>query len=138
MRITSMFHTLVAVMVVLTFSTPIVPLAQQDSTTIDAVADAIADAKRDINKTSWFMAGCFLNVIGLAAAQMHSPAVPADRLIGKSPAYVAVYTIRYKERLSELQMEYARNGCALGSVILGAVILYNVESGCLTDTSGLW
>lgn len=115
-----MFHTLAAVMVVLTFSTPIVPLAQQDSPTMKATADAIADAEKDINQTSWFMAGCFLNIIGLVVAQTHSPPVPADRLIGKSPEYAAVYTIRYKKRLSKLQTNYALMGCVLGCVVLGA------------------
>ena len=124
MRITSMFHTFAAVMVVLTFSTPILPLAQQDSPTIEAAADAIADAERDINQTSWFAAGCFLNIIGLAAAQMHGPSVPADRLIGKSPEYIAVYAIKYKERLSKLQRDYALMGCVLGCVVLGAVAVF--------------
>lgn len=138
MRVTFMFHTLVALMVGLTFSTPIVSLAQQDSPTIEAAADAIADAEKDINQTSWFMTGCFLNIIGLAAARTNIPAVPADRLIGKSPEYIAVYTIKYKERVSELQRNYASMGCMFGSVGLGVVLVYIVVESCLSGGGGSW
>lgn len=133
MKPSSQFRFLAFLLVVLTFSIPFVPLAQENST---ATADAIADAERDMNKTSWFMAGCFLNIIGVAAAQMRTPSVPAERLIGKSPEYVAVYTVRYQERLSKLQMNYALSGCALGSVGCIVVTTYYVIEGCLSSTSG--
>ena len=50
-----MFHTLVALMVVLIFSMPFFAMAQQN---LIAEAQASADAKSDVNQTSWFMTGC--------------------------------------------------------------------------------
>lgn len=55
-------------------------------------AQAAADAKRDIASSSingWYYTGFCLGGIGVIAALAATPTVPADKLIGKSPEYVA-------------------------------------------------
>ncbi|MCY3724850.1 MAG: hypothetical protein OXG97_21755 [Candidatus Poribacteria bacterium] len=59
-----------------------------------AQADAVADAQRD---STWYGAGFFFGVLGIGAAYIMTPSVPAQRLIGKSPEYVVFYTTEYRQ-----------------------------------------
>ena len=116
-------------MAVLIFSMPVINFAQQNpietkaQIEAEARAQAIADAENDTNKTNWFMAGCFLSVLGVAIANVSKAPVPAERLIGKPPAYVAAYTSSYQAKLTEIQTKWALRGCAVIPVAcLGAVV----------------
>ncbi|MDE0401759.1 MAG: hypothetical protein OYL97_10825 [Candidatus Poribacteria bacterium] len=142
----STFHVLVFLMAVLIFSMPFTTLAQQQQNPVEAEvsvntilkmpgteeakAQAIADAEKDTDKTSWFMAGCFLNILGIVAAQIRTPPVPADRLVGKSPEYVAVYTLSYQAKRTQLQAQSALWGCLTGvGICVGVLVMASTNSG---------
>ena len=121
MRMISLFHTLVFMVTVLTFSVPFVTLAQQNALQAEAIADAEKDAAIDVDTTRWFWGGCFG---GVGALTQIEPSPPASRLIGKSPEYTAYYTDAYKAKASELQSSAARNGfITTGAVCLGCGII---------------
>ena len=132
MRMISLFHTLVFMVTVLTFSVPFVTLAQQNALQAEAIADAEKDAAIDVDTTRWFWGGCFG---GVGALTQIEPSPPASRLIGKSPEYTAYYTDAYKAKASELQSSAFRKGCVTGGVlnvgcgIIGMIMITNDDSG---------
>ena len=129
-------------MALLVFSMPVVTLALQNpieakaKVEAEARAQAIVDAENDTNKTNWFMAGCFLSVLGIAIASVSKAPVSAERLIGKSPAYVAAYTSSYQAKQNEIQTKWALRGCAVMPLaILGCVVGLAIG---LDKGSGSW
>ena len=139
MKINSTFRVFAFLMAVLIFSMPVINFAQQNpietkaEIEAEARAQAIADAENDTNKSNWFMAGCFLSILGVAIASMSKAPVPAERLIGKSPAYVAAYTSSYQAKQTEIQTNWALGGCAvIPLAILGCIVALIIE----VDRSG--
>ena len=64
--------------------------------------------------------------VGLAAIYRHSPSPPAERLIGKSPLYVSIYTDTYQSHARSIRTKMAASGCCLvaGALgVLGVVVL---------------
>ena len=135
-----MFHIFVFFMAVLTFSMPFGTLAQQNAWR----AAAERDAEADVSKPLWFGAGCLLLgasgcvggsglesplvdvilpglwVAGIAGSYFYRPDPPAERLLGKSPEYVAFYTDAYKAKRGKLQATWTTVGCASGVLATGA------------------
>ncbi len=143
MKINSTFRVLAFLMTVLIFSIPFVSYAQQKPIETKAVIEAearakgIADAENDAVKMDWFMAGCFLSVLGVAIASAHKAPVPAERLIGKSPAYIVAYTSSYQAKQTEIQTKWALRGCAvIPLACLGFVVALVIESK--TGGGGSW
>ena len=67
---------------------------------ISEVSQAIADAQRDAKLADtqvWAASGCVFGVIGILLAYVYTPQVPAVKLLGKSPEYVAYYTSTYQQ-----------------------------------------
>ncbi len=152
MKINARFHVWVFFTAMLTLSVPFVTLAQQNSMEEQAIAEAEADANKDVNKPLWFATGsllsgltfvplpgvysCLLPPVGLAGTYFYQPNPPAGRFIGKSPEYVAVYSETYKKEKSKLQALWATAGCASGSVVLtGCTALGIVSTGVITAIS---
>ena len=124
----STFHVSVFLMAVLIFSMPFSTLAQQQQNTVaEAEAQAIADAKADTDKASWFMGGCFLNIFGIVVAKLSTAPVPADRLVGKSPDYVAIYTLSYQAEQTRIRVRSALQGCIVGFGICVGVFFIAVS-----------
>ena len=122
MRMISLFHTLVFMVTVLTFSMPFVTLAQQNALQAKAIVDAEKDAAINVDTTRWFWRGCFGGVSALT--QVYEPSLPASRLLGKSPEYTAYYTDAYKAKATELQSSAVKKGCTTaGAVYLGLGII---------------
>ena len=113
---------LVFFIVVLVFNMPFLILAQQNPIEVEAVVKAAADAESDVNKTSWFMAGCFMNIIGVLIARTNTAPVPAERFVGKSPEYIALYTLSYQAERSKILTKSAIQGCATGTLALMVVL----------------
>lgn len=138
MKITSMFQVLVFFVVLLTFSTPFITIAQQNPEVADAdqsvEAQATQDAEKDveasINKPMWFIIGCLFPGFGLLTPYIYKPPVPSGKVIGKSPEYVAFYTDAYKAKMEQLQFRYALNGC------ITSVIAQGCLGVCLIGLSG--
>ncbi len=68
-----------------------------------------ADAKGKGSK-AWFLAGCFLDLIGVGAAYLIVPDPPAESLMGKSSEYVMGYTEGYKDTVRSEDTKYALYG----------------------------
>ena len=124
MRMISLFHTLVFMVTVLTFSVPFVTLAQQNALQAEAIADAEKDAAIDVDTTRWFWTGCFGGVAALI--QVYEPSPPVSRLIGKSPEYIAYYTDAYKAKASELQSSAVKKGCLTAGAVYGCGIIGSI------------
>ena len=122
MKISSTFHVSALLMVVLTFSMPLVPLAQQNLHA-EAIIAAQRDAQNDVNKSLWFLGGCLGGVIGVIIAYGVEPAPSATRLLGKSPEYVAFYTDAYKEKAKRLQADNAMVGCGVNALVTVVYIM---------------
>ena len=60
-------------------------------------------------------------VVGLAAIYRHSPSPPAERLIGKSPLYVSIYTDTYQSHARSIRTKMAASGCCLTYGVLGCL-----------------
>ena len=134
MKTDTILHVLAFFIAVLMFSTPFTTLAQESAEQADmgtAEADAIQDANADVNKPLWvglggLLAGltlihdygCVLSVGGLAGTHFYRPNPPAERLIGKSPEYVNVYSEAYKNEIAKLHTLWSAAGCVGGGVII--------------------
>ena len=114
MKMRSTFHVWVLVMTVLTFSMPLVTLAQQASVQAEAVAAAEADAEADVQKPLWFALGCFFLPFGVIGGYVYAPPPPASTLLGKSPEYVTFYTDAYQAKVKNIQGRTAIYGCVIG------------------------
>ncbi len=148
MKISSKFHVLVFFMAVLTFSTPFVVIAQQNSVILEARAMAKQDAESDINKIVWFGAGslvsggtllvfriideptpemcgaaCLLHGVALAGTFVFSPPPPPTRLLGKSPEYITSYRTAYKAEARKIQALWGIVGYISGGLVTGGIIL---------------
>ena len=129
MKINSKFHVLVIFMTGLIFSIPFVSLAQRNSIQAEAVAAAELDAETNTNTSLWFFIGCLGGLLGLVYSNFDTPTVPASRLMGKSPEYVAFYSDAYVLKAKKLQTDSAVRGCitnAAASVGLSCLVL-----GCM-------
>ena len=93
---------------------PIVQLAQED---------AERDAGHDAG-LHWFAYGAGCWVFAVVHASVNNPTVPSDRLLGKSPQYVNIYTDEYKRSIKNRRIERSAIGWG---VSLGATFwLWNV------------
>ena len=90
------------------FSLPCVLNAQEVE---QAVEQAKKDATADVNGCLWFGLGFVFSIFGFAASYYIVSSPSAERLLGKSPEYVEVYTIAYKAKFRSRQSGYAAGGC---------------------------
>ena len=150
MKIRFMFHTCVTLMATLMLNIPLLSLVEQHYTTEDAIADAIRDAEQDISKLSYFTGGLglacagagslvvfegrlgligavLLPIAGLGSIYSSPSSPPVERLIGKSPEYVSVYTDAYISKARSIQTTSAALGCVTG---YGTLIAIGV-TGCI-------
>ena len=153
MKINSTFHISVFLMAVLIFSVPFITFAQQNTGNVLAITEAKRDAEADVNKWVWRGAGvaalgCItLGFIGGILATdsygggflgsgvgclvppisiySYKSGPPPERLIGKSPEYVKVYTETYKSKVRQLRFKQAGSGCTLviGSYLVTFMVL---------------
>ena len=92
-------------------------LKEQQTTQLQAVADAHRDAKRVINGTFWRFTGFFGSIFGVGASLVYEPPLPASALVGKTPEYVVFYTTEFHRETQGLQLYHASTGCVSGGVL---------------------
>ena len=119
MNIGRIFHILVFVMAVLVFSMAIAAFAQQNSELSEAVIAAEQDAKAEVNQVNWWFLGCCLYGVSRTYYEVSQPS--PERLVGKSPEYVEVYTQVYKAKVKNLRLSAAVPGCL--TTIISSIIL---------------
>lgn len=96
------------------------------------VAEAQAQAEKDVNGTLWLGVGCLLGLVGYLIALLVVPNPPAGALMGKSPDYVVQYTDAYKSKAKSMQTSKALIGCLVGT---GLQILVYVLAFASSSTS---
>ena len=106
-------RTLSFIMVIMLFSPPFLTYAQQTGDAAQAIADAQRDAEL-VDNSIWAAAGCVFNVMGILLASMATPPVPVEKILGKSPEYVAYYTSTYQQTVKGEQTKSATTGCIIG------------------------
>ena len=130
-----LFHALVVLMLGLIWHMPLQCLAQQNSVALDAKTDAEYDAEDDVNTALWLAAGgvlgtagsCLLGSVAMGGAYFYQPVPPAERLLGKSAAYVSFYTDAYKARIRRLQLVAATKGTLGGSAVFFLLGALNIK-----------
>lgn len=88
----------------------------------DAQTEATADALRD---STWYGAGFFFGILGIGAAYIMTPPVPAERLLGKSPEYIVFYTNEYQKAIQKKHVEQASIGCLIQGGLVFLFYLYS-------------
>ena len=88
-------------------STSLGDLAQQNVVQAEAIAAAEQDANTYVDTTHWFLVGC---LPFFAGKKSHETSLPAGRLLGKSPEYVAFYAAAYHTKAKSLQVKNVRLG----------------------------
>ena len=129
------FQLLAVLMVALSVNMPLRCFAQQNSVALDAKTDAEYDAEDDVNTALWLAAGgvlgtagsCLLGSIAIGGAYMYQPVPPAERLLGKSAAYVSFYTDAYKAHIRRLQLVAATKGAAGGTAVFFLLGTLNIK-----------
>lgn len=112
-------------LVILIIATPLI--AQQ---TVNDYLQGKADGERDGSAAAnplWIVAGLGCGILGVGAAYFITPSAPVERLVGKSPEYVAGYSEAYKNSARNRQTLYACAGW-LSWVLIYLVILSMQES----------
>ena len=74
------------------------PNQEQLTTEQQAIFDANLDVQQSVSALNWFLGGAGCGIITFAYAVVDTPQVPATRLLGKSPAYIAFYTTEYQSK----------------------------------------
>ena len=127
---TAFFRSVCYISILVLFSVPCVPFAEQ-SVALDAKLAAKRAADADVNLLHWrliglcggLLGGCLLGSVMVASAYTQVPTPPAERFIGKSPEYVLTYTDAYESRTRRLQTENAAGGCLAGSVASAFIVM---------------
>ena len=129
------FQLFAVLMVALSVNMPFWCFAQQNSVALDAKTDAEYDAEDDVNTALWLAAGgvlgtagsCLLGSIAIGGAYVYQPVPPAERLLGKSAAYVSFYTDAYKAHIRRLQVVAATKGAAGGTAVFFLLGTLNIK-----------
>ena len=98
---------IVSILIVFMISSP--PIAQELTDRDRAIVDAKRDVQ-DIDALTWTLVGCFGGAFGTAFAYVTPPNVPATKILGKSPEYVAYYTDTYQADAREKRTRHAVSG----------------------------
>jgi len=83
----------------------------------DACLQAQIDAKRNVSEGTWFAAGFLFGIFGVGAAYISTPHPPPERLLGKSPDYIILYTNCYQRHARDKQVNNAVAGCIFWNVL---------------------
>ena len=97
--------------------------AEESQLKTNIIAEAIADAARDVSRTSGSVVEYFIYRISGNSVRTRTAPIPTGRLLGKPPAYVAAYTVNYQAKQRSLSEAEAIGivflvGCGLGCLIL--------------------
>jgi hypothetical protein len=76
---------------------------------------------------AWILAGLGFGCIGVGAAYLIKPSMPADRLVGKSPEYAMCYESAFKSASGAKQAGYAAIGWVIWILIFVTLILPNED-----------
>lgn len=98
---------------------------QQQMTEVQqADADARRHAGQDVSTISWGIGGFFCGLCAVAYVYIDRPQVSASQLVGKSSAYVSIYTDTYNREVKKQRFQATMIGCLASSALstLGAYL----------------
>ena len=110
-----MFRIPFLIVILLSVGLPILAEVNQTNDITQAMLDAERDAK-SANTLIWGFAGFGCGVFGVIGSYFVTPEVPIERLLGKSPEYIAYYTATYKERVRKSQVQVSIVGCVVNAL----------------------
>ena len=116
--------TLAFILILTTLFTTI-PCSAQSGLAAQAVIDARRDAEKDVNIILWTASGCCFSAITYTVAVTRTPDFPINRLIGKSPEYVLLYSQEYQRKTISLQSKYTLIGWVTGFVVV--TLYYTIQ-----------
>jgi hypothetical protein len=92
---------------------------------------AEADAKANVNRTIWTVAGCLIGPTGLLIAYIAEPSPPASGLIGKNADYILMYKECYAKKGKSVQVRAALTGCGAcaAAYLAYLIIAFSVSAG---------
>ncbi len=116
----------------------VAPLIQTGSETGDANVenaqiDARYDATRQVSRAKWTSCGCVGIYLGVAASMLFVASPRIERLLGKSPEYVMIYTRTYKRIMRGQQVRWAALGCATTTCLMTAFLIASSSEQPLLD-----
>lgn len=132
-----------AILVAACMLTVVPVFSQSEEAPATEVSDAEngkAQGKADVRGNAlWFIPGLLLPGVGMILPWVFSPAVPSDKLIGKSDEFVAAYRTAYirKKKLSNFLWSLAGSGTTV--VVIGAaaiVVTVQAAEGTASACSG--
>ena len=83
--------------------------------------DAESHVARDAKTVHWAVGGVLCGFFTLGASFAHTPTVPTENLMGKSPAYIIAYTDTYRSTMQRKNITAAGIGC-LANVSLSTLL----------------
>lgn len=89
----------------------------------ETIEQARKDAARDINGCLWMGMGFLFLYFAVGAAYVIVPNPPAQRLMGKSPEYVQVYTLAYRRQARAQQVINSLAGCVGVTALAGIALI---------------
>lgn len=97
-----------------------------DTYAMDPCTSGTLDAKQYNSTTGYLMLGFLCGIFGFLIALASSPEPPADRIIGKEPDWVRVYSDCYTKQAKKANRSSACSGWAVGAAVS---VLYFSLSG---------
>ena len=91
----------------------VVPIDEADIGRACALGES--DAEKLHSTAGYMVGGFFCGIIGFAIAAAASPQPPADRIAGKSPEFVQVYTTCYEKKAKSRSVRAACGGWLMGA-----------------------
>lgn len=82
-----------------------------------ATTDAKKDAKNDVSMLAWGAGGFVCSCLAPIYAYFNTPVAPAHRFIGKSPTYVDIYTLVYRQNVKRRRIQASIIGCGAASLL---------------------
>ena len=139
-------------LLIILFSISALSLAEGTEETHDTeITQAVSDAEKDANlynAFSWGTGSCLASsvcvgiggIFVLTYAQFSEAKPPPERLLGKTPIYVAVYQRTYQEKVKRKRLKYNTVGCLAGTTISTYIVLKGTEKvieGVIEEVLGI-
>lgn len=93
-----------------------------------AVIDAKSDANLNISPFAWGAYSFACSIVALPHAFLGTPEIPIERMIGKSPEYIDIYTQMYQQHAKHRRLRAAAIGCGISSALSSAAWMFIVRS----------
>ncbi len=88
-----------------------------------ALLNARNDAEISTKDLNWFFGGFCCGIFGPLYAVLDTPNVPSNRLLGKSPEYVSIYTNEFQAKTRARRIRFSIIGGSISALMSLAIYL---------------